>query len=66
MIQRLEATIPFKGTTPATPREGYDSLISNNAKTALNQTNLAMNLASAPKSGPIPMQGTGQKLDVIA
>jgi hypothetical protein len=58
--------MPFEGTTPATHREGYDSLINNNSKTAQNQNNLAMNIASILKLGPIPMQGTGQKLDVIA
>ena len=66
MIQRLEATMSFKGATPATPREGYDSLINNNTQTAQKQNNAAANLVSAQKLNPIPMQGAGQKLDIIA
>ncbi|MBR3604863.1 MAG: hypothetical protein IKL52_02410 [Candidatus Gastranaerophilales bacterium] len=66
MISRLNSVMPFEGTSPSTPREGYDFLINNNNKTAQNQNNLAMNIASILKLGPIPMQGTGQKLDIIA
>lgn len=66
MIQRLNSTVSFQGKIPTTPREGYDFLINNNTQTAQNQNNAVVNMANAQKLSPIPMQGVGQKLDVIA
>ncbi len=66
MIQRLNSNVSFQGVTPTTPREGYDFLINNNSQTAQKQNNAVINMASAQKLSPVPMQGTGQKLDVIA
>ena len=66
MIQRLNSTVSFQGTTPTTPREGYDFLINNNSKTAQNQNNAVINMTTIQKLSPVAMQGTGQKLDVIA
>ena len=62
MIQRLANTnVSFKGNEVASPRETYDSQIAKNSQMAQKQTNIIMALLNQ-----IPMQGVGQKLDVIA
>ena len=62
MIQRLGmSNLSFKANESATPREAYDSLMNKNSQTAQKQ-----NKAVATVLNQIPMQGTAQKLDVIA
>ena len=64
MIQRLNSpSLSFKGDS-VSPREAYDSQMINNSPMAQKQTNAVANLVSP--NHPIPMQGVGQKLDVIA
>ena len=61
MIQRLSSSnISFEANEVNSAREGYDSLMIKNSQTAQKQNKVIANLM------PIPMQGTGQKLDIIA
>ena len=60
MIQRL-AQVSFKGNEVTSARESYDSLMIKNSQTAQKQNKVVANLANQ-----IPMQGAGQKLDIIA
>ena len=60
MIQRLSSNISFKANDIKSARETYDSLMIQNSQTAQKQNKVIANLM------PLPMQGTGQKLDVIA
>ena len=66
MIQRLNSPVSFEANVSKSPRETYESLMTNNTQMAQKQTNVVQNLASAPKMGQVPMQGAGQKLDIIA
>ena len=64
MIQRLNSpSLSFRGEN-VSPREAYDSQMNNNSQVAQKQTNAVTNLVKQNNS--IPMQGMGQKLDVIA
>ena len=60
MIQRL-SQVSFKGNEVTPARESYDSLLVKNSQTAQKQNKTVTNLANQ-----VPMQGVGQKLDVIA
>ena len=62
MIQRLASTSPaFKGNNVASPRDSYESLMSKNIQTAQKQNKIV----ATSNQNQIPMQGSGQKLDVI-
>ncbi len=67
MISRLShASLSFKANEPAiSPREAYDSKLAQNSQIAQNQNRIIQNLP-ATKNNQVPMQGSGQKLDVIA
>lgn len=60
MIQRLSSNVSFTANEIGSARETYDSLMTQNQQTAQKQNKVVAN------NMPIPMQGTGQKLDVIA
>lgn len=60
MIQRLSSNQSFMANETKSARETYDSLMTQNSQTAQKQNKVIANLM------PIPMQGTGQKLDVMA
>ncbi|MBQ7288016.1 MAG: hypothetical protein IJW73_09675 [Candidatus Gastranaerophilales bacterium] len=63
MIQRLAyAPISFKANEATSPRDAYDSLMNNNVQTAQKQNKIV----AATNQNTVPMQGAGQKLDVIA
>ena len=62
MIPRLaQSSITFRGNEATSPRDAYDSQVLKNSQTAQKQTNMVITLLNQ-----IPMQGAGQKLDVIA
>ena len=65
MIQRL-AQSPISFKAEAAPRDVYESKILKNSQTAQKQNNVVVNTASNQVKNQIPMQGAGQKLDVIA
>lgn len=61
MIQRLSSSnVSFAAKEANSAREGYDSLMVKNSQVAQKQNKVITNLT------PIPMQGAGQNLDVIA
>ena len=62
MIQRLSLSdVSFKANEAEnSARNGYSSLIAENTQTAQKQNGYIANFMS------VPMQGAGQKLDVIA
>ena len=62
MIQRLSSNIPFKGNEANQTKNGYEALMLRNKQIAQNQAAMI----TATMSNQIPMQGAGQKLDVIA
>ena len=68
MIPRLnQSSLSFQANKAVSPREAYDSHMGKIKQTAVNQSTTAANLAQNQINiNPIPMQGTGQKLDVIA
>lgn len=62
MIPRLSAQeLSFQANEKMSPRESYDALMTKNNQTAQKQNNIVVSM-----SNQIPMQGAGQKLDVIA
>jgi len=62
MIQRLaHSNLAFKANENSSARESYDSLLIKNNQTAQKQNKTVVNFANQ-----IPMQGAGQKLDIIA
>ena len=62
MIPRLaQSSISFGASQAVSPREAYETQMLKNSQTAQKQTNMVVTLMNQ-----IPMQGTGQKLDVIA
>ena len=66
MIQRLsQSSLSFRANELTSPREGYDSQMVKNSQTAQKQNKVIANLF-AQLSNQIPMQGSAQKLDVIA
>lgn len=65
MISRLaQSSISFRAE--AAPRDVYDSKMIKNSQTVQKQNNTVANASSAQTKSPIPMQGSGQKLDIIA
>lgn len=66
MIPRLsQSSVSFKANQSV--RDAYDSLMIKNSQTAQNQNRAITNIT--PNSNvvnQIPMQGAGQKLDIIA
>ncbi len=66
MISRLSQTsLSFKANESKNPRDAYDSKLAQNSQIAQNQNHIVQNLPTA-KNNQVPMQGSGQKLDVIA
>ena len=65
MIPRLvQSSISFKAEM--SPRDVYENMMTKNSQTAQKQNNVVSNIATNQVKNQIPMQGTGQKLDVIA
>ena len=65
MIQRLaQASISFMAE--AAPRDVYENMMSRNSQTVQKQNNAVANTTSNQVKNQIPMQGAGQKLDIIA
>ena len=65
MIPRLaQSSISFKAETPV--RDVYENMMTRNSQTAQKQNNAVVNMTTNQVKNQIPMQGTGQKLDVIA
>ena len=65
MIQRLAySPTSFKGEMSV--RDIYENMMTRNMQTAQKQNNVVANLATNQVKNQIPMQGAGQKLDVIA
>ena len=65
MIPRLaQSSISFKAETSV--RDVYENMMTRNSQTAQKQNNAVVNMATNQVKNQIPMQGTGQKLDVIA
>ena len=63
MIQRLAyAPVSFMANDASSPREAYDSLVNKNNQTAQKQNKVI----AVANQNSIPMQGAGQKLDIIA
>ncbi|MBQ8635821.1 hypothetical protein IJ425_06690 [bacterium] len=66
MIQNLAlSSLSFKGNENVSPREAYDSQMTKNSQMAQKQNGVVANMA-AQINHQVPMQGVGQKLDVIA
>ncbi|MBR5304867.1 MAG: hypothetical protein IKU37_08600 [Candidatus Gastranaerophilales bacterium] len=61
MIPRLSSNVSFKANEIGSARETYETLMANNNKIAQTQSNMA-----AKFMNQVPMQGTAQKLDIIA
>lgn len=68
MISRLSQTsLSFKANESKSPRDVYDSKMAQNSQIAQNQNHIVQNLPTAKNNNnQVPMQGSGQKLDVIA
>lgn len=65
MIPRLaQSSISFKAETPV--RDVYENMLKRNSQTAQKQNNVVANITTNQTKNQVPMQGTGQKLDVIA
>lgn len=65
MIPRLaQSSISFKAETSV--RDVYENMMTRNSQTAQKQNNAVVNMTTNQVKNQIPMQGTGQKLDVIA
>ena len=65
MIPRLaQSSISFKAETSV--RDVYENMMTRNSQTAQKQNNVVVNMTTNQVKNQIPMQGTGQKLDVIA
>ena len=63
MIQRLGSNqLSFKANESLSAREQYNALMDKNLQTAQKQNNIVASVVN----NQIPMQGMGQKLDVIA
>lgn len=60
MIQRL-AQVSFRGNEVVSAREAYDSQIAKNSQIVQRQNSIIATILNQ-----IPMQGTAQKLDIIA
>ena len=66
MIPRLaQNSLSFTANEAMSPRQAYDSQMVKNSQTAQKQNRAVANMA-IQMSNQIPMQGAGQKLDVIA
>ena len=67
MIQRLNLPMSFTGNTTNVGYDGYSKLMEKNSQIVQKETNMLLNIAT-PQKAPVavPMQGAGQKLDVIA
>ena len=67
MIPRLTQTsISFQASESKSPRDTYTSQMVKNSQTAQKQNRAVANMTSSQAVNQIPMQGVGQKLDVIA
>ena len=63
MIQRLEAcSLSFKANESLSARDGYRAQMDKNFQTAQKQNSIVTSMSN----NQIPMQGAGQKLDIIA
>ena len=61
MIPRLSSNVSFKANEIDSARETYETLMANNYKIAQTQSNMVTKFMNQ-----VPMQGTAQKLDIIA
>lgn len=62
MIPRLtQSSLSFRANENSSVRDAYDSQVAKNSQTAQKQNQAIINMTNH-----IPMQGNGQKLDVIA
>lgn len=62
MIQRLShPNMAFKANEPTTAQDGYNSMLVKNSQTEQVQNKTVANFVNQ-----IPMQGAGEKLDIIA
>ena len=62
------SSLAFRANEVSSARSAYDARKAENSQIAQNQNDMVtgLNLAQAPLNYQVPMQGTGQKLDVIA
>ena len=67
MIQRLSApSISFRANQLTSARDAYNAKVDNNLKTAQQQNDIISNTPAPSLNRPVPMQGQGQKLDIVA
>ncbi len=59
------SSLSFKANAPKSVRGAYAERL-NEIKTAQEKAANTETYVSSPSLSPIPMQGTGQKLDIIA
>jgi len=62
------SSLAFRANETTSARGMYDARKAENSQIAQNQNDMitGLSLAQAPLNYQVPMQGTGQKLDVIA
>ena len=67
MIPRLSASsLSFRANEVSSVRDAFTAKLDENHKTAQGQNGMVTSTANCQMNNQIPMQGSGQKLDIIA